>query len=217
MPYGRRTYGRRRRYYGRRRGSKLYRRIGYLSRAVRDIKRAEEWKHNDVAYAGGVGTTPAIVHVTGINEGPNFNERSGSKITLRSFWLRGYITLNNASANSMVRIFVIMDMAPRVSNANALFTDMLDTTVGVAWNQHRNLDFRQRFRIMKDYRAGLEGSGREKANFSFYIPMKIQTQYSDPTGASGRTGPQLYVVMVAEDNTNQPVFTWNSRLRFIDS
>lgn len=211
--YRRRRFPRYRRY----RRSGIRGRVNYLSRKVRQIVKSEEWKHNDVAYAGGVGTTPAIVHVTGINEGPNFNERSGSKITLRSFWLRGYITLNNASANSMVRIFIIMDKTPRVSNANPLFADMIDTTVGVAWNQHRNLDFRQRFSILKDYRAGLEGSGREKANFSLYCPMNIQTQYSDPTGASGRTGPQLYVVMVAEDNTNQPVFTWNSRLRFTDS
>lgn len=190
------------------------RRYAKVTRRVSGPK--PEWKSIEVAgISQAVNTSGYLANLIDISQGTAIGQRVGNKVTIRSIECQGYVEADaSATVAQMTRIMFVWDYAP---NGTAAALNNILQTANV--NSERNLDFRERFKILKDMHipiAPVSQDGSMK-NVNYYRKLYKEVSF---TGAGGTTinKGMLYLCLVGSviTGTADAQFRATIRIRYTD-
>jgi len=194
-----------------------------LQLARGELKAVDLWSGSAVV---GDHTAPTVQLINGVARGDDINERIGRQITMRSVQVSAVLVPNVTQASqvpSCVRMMIVYD---RQANAAAptlasvlVMHNVTSAIVGI-----RNLEFRERFQVIKDDIISLPGSSSTAYQdgpriWKVYLPVNLVTTFN--SGDAGdiadiATG-SLYLFMFSNVSAGQPYCAWTSRVRYADN
>jgi len=205
------------------------------------LSRKPEIKSIDIratTLANNWGTTSNVVLLNGIAEGTSFFDRIGRKVSCKSVHVKIGIVRNVNLATSVqeaIRCLVVYDK--QTNGAAPILSDLiLSYATGGATSSTvfdgRNLDKRDRFRVLMDFTtvmpaSGPNASGNNNGNVGqqLYIerfikcPNTFDTVYggSDASAGSVTTGGLFFVTIGSvANNATQWACNFASRVRYFD-
>lgn len=219
MPRRKQPVRRRRRRRGARRGA-VYGAAAYqLYKDVNKLKNLinVEFKWVDTQLNSTISSSGTFLLLNGIAQGDAAQTRDGAQARLKSLESSANFTLNAAATNATIRCIIFIDL--QTDATTPALADVLDNS-GLTDPTYasRNLDYRNRFLILKDYRFSLSSTGMQRKNWHNYRKLDLKTVYSGTgaTIASIRSQP-LYILYVSDSASNNPAITAHHRIRFIDN
>lgn len=148
---------------------------------------AEQGVH-DVSFSGDVNSTPVVTLLNGIAQGTDENERIARKIFMRGVWVKMHVTNENAVADrlSRMRVLVVKD---RQSNGSTLTTtDVLTAATLIAFPLY---DREERFDVLVDEVVPLNTFGGSATGtdayhwyWEKYVPLMCEVHYSGTGSAA---------------------------------
>lgn len=164
-------------------------------------------------------TTMSLVQMNIMAQGTTNTTRVGNKVQCRGIEVRGSVGLPTSPDNAVnVRVGLVVDF-----QANGVVP-----TVGEIWNNlapapnvfaHRNLNYIERFKVLKDELIGLSADGPGIQPFVWHIPADFVTKYIGNAGtiADIETGA-LYFYSYSDETTaaTNPLLAVTARFKFVD-
>jgi len=166
---------------------------------------------------------PVIQHLTGVSQGDADNNRNGDSIGLKALQMNGILTWDSESAAAdRVRLVILMDKdneagtPPTAGQVYEMTTDV---------NGLRNMEWPKRFRILMD-KVYTRDSDKDAIHVEYYKKFKMMkdfngnpTQMKHITWQSGDTEARnhIYIMMICNNATVGPTFTYRNRIRFYDN
>lgn len=187
-----------------------------------------ELKYVDVAStAYACDTTGSVAALNLIAQGDDVTNRQGRQVSLKSCRVFGIVGPQDASTlTNLARVMLVWDSQPN-SGALPAITDILTASTAIA---HTNLDNRQRFTILRDWKEsfGVYDTTATQAvagtpmvaTLDWYVPLKgIKTTYSGTTATIGvvATGSLLLVTVGQRAAGAGSTAQLTSRVRFTDN
>lgn len=156
--------------------------------------------------------------LNGCQKGTGSSNRIGRSIKMKSIDIGILVTRNVASTtNNFVRCSLVYDSTP--NGTTIVSPDVFESSSNVILSP-RNLDFRSRFIILKEWVFDIGNAGNRPAvHSSFYKQLDMHAIYNDSdlgTIADMEKG-SLYLMYVSDASTNGPQFTFYSRIRYLDN
>lgn len=155
----------------------------------------------------------AVVHLSPCNQGSDYNERTGNSIKATSLLLRGYVNLpSTATTGHVMRLILFRDLD---NNSSA------PTPATVLENVEPNSPLLhtegKRYKIIRDKLITVSNTGPDIKMVKFNIKLNSHIKYSDPT--TGIREGQLYLLVLSDTLTvsEEPLFGYDSRIRFVDN
>lgn len=209
---------------------------GNLTKRVKKLEQAQsllgkpEFKaiYTDLAaqdcYAAGAGL---LTLLNGVATGNGISSRDGRKIALKSVQAKLLITQNvNQTNASVLRAILFIDRSP--DGTAPTITQVLDTTHGSRNEAFRNLDYRDRFVILKDksivfyahppYDSAKTEGNYKVWNFIKYKKLKLNTIFdaSDTGTIADINAGALYLYLYSTAATYPALADICACVRFID-
>jgi len=208
-----------------------------LSSAVRNraprssrgwMNRPGELKYSDIAatpYA--FDTTGTVTALNLLAVGDDATNRDGRQVLCKSIQVTGPIgpLTDNVVLPSFNRCMLVWDSQAN-SGTIATIAQILTASTSVA---NLNLDNRERFTILRDYKCAL-GGGNDAATLAYsqspsmtkidwFVPLNLVTTYSGTTAAIGSiaTGALLLVTIGNQAAGSNMSGNFTTRLRFLDN
>lgn len=188
-----------------------------------ELKAVDLWSGNAIV---GDHTAPTVQLINGVARGDDINERIGRQITMKSVQVSAVLVPNTTQASqvpSCVRMMIVFD---RQANAAAptlaslvVTHNVADAVIGL-----RNLEYRERFQVIKDDIISLPGSSSTAyqdgpRTWKVYLPVNLVTTFNNGDAGSIAdiaTG-SLYLMMYSNVAAGQPYCAWSSRVRYADN
>lgn len=174
-----------------------------------------ELKTIDVtAVAYEFSTSGTVNLINGVAQGTDYTTRVGRKLTLKSIFVRGRISVGSTPTAGVWRFMLVYDKQP--NGAAFVATDLLDNV-----NIHgvQNLTNRDRFVIIMDKMGYLEAAGRSFIPIKKYIKCNLEVTFGGTGGtiSSIQTG-SLFAVSIGHLATGVTAITSTitTRVRFLD-
>lgn len=160
----------------------------------------------------------SISTLTNMVKGLDGNDRIGDDIYIRSIGLRGDVIMNTTANSTVAVIMIIQD---NQTNA-ALYTTaalLENTTAGTSVTSYLNKDNSGRFKVLYRKQVQLSDNGNQVVHINYFKECNIPINYNQVNGGTiaDLTCKSLSIVMISNESLNEPVFTGNARLRFVDS
>jgi len=202
---------------------------------------SNEIKAIDIAETNFVFRDPnsasAVYLLNGIQSGAGFYNRVGSRVEMKNLQITGFLGPNAAATSttpSLLRMLIVYDRQP--TGALPVISDLLQDrdqtgTASTGGLSHINLDNRDRFSILRDYRwsvptvtagvvSGVSSGVGEPWNCNLFLKLKglgchFKSTSNPATIADIATGA-LYAAFVTETNDSDWVIEANFRLRYED-
>lgn len=158
-------------------------------------------------------TTGDVILLNGIARGDDINERVGRRVTIRSLEAHLYDTVTKDTGVDQVhRVLIVYDMQ---SNGTApVVTDVL---VSASTTSLKNLDNRNRFRILYDQAWTLNASGESDSqkHITKYMRVNLPVQFNSGdagTIADIQTG-SIYFICLGSEVRGNTAGSINGRVR----
>lgn len=180
-----------------------------------------ETKFIDSGYAATAITNAALnlTLMNGMVQGTTNTTRVGNKIQCRSIEVRGSVGLPAVPDNSVnIRVGLVIDF--QSNGANFVIADLWNVTAP-APNvfASRNLNYTERFKVLKDQIITLSAAGPGAESFVWHIPADVVTKYISNAGtiADIETGAIFfYAVSDEAAAATNPLLAVTARYKFID-
>lgn len=193
-----------------------------LNRSMGGAQRVE-WKYDDTVEAGLVGgtLTGAFYLLNGLTAGSAANQRIGTMITMKTAEIRAQWTEATAVLPGWIRFFLVMDK--QCNGVTPLLSDIMASTVAPYTVSMRNLNNRQRFRILMDKTYAYGTYTTSYTTYMHYymrFRMPVTTQYNSGTaGTVGDivTNSLFFVILTSTTGTSAPTVSHFLRLRYTDA
>ncbi len=178
-----------------------------------------EFKFVDVDITtASVTTTYNKKLLNGLQKGTGSSDRIGRSVKMKSLDIGIICTRNVASTtNNFVRVSLVYDRAPDASTVVSL--EVFQTADNKILSP-RNLDFRNRFMIMKEWIFDIGNAGNRPAihaNYYKKLDMHAIFNSSDLGTIADLEKGALYLMYVSDASTNAPSLTFYSRIRYLDN
>ncbi len=192
-------------------------------RGVRKIQRRIEYKNHDVTLNSQMTGNNAweAVHLSGITQGDNNNNRDGLKVTGTSLMMRARMVSHASSTLvDMIRVIILRDKSARGAVMSMDSGDQ-SVLIGTTFEALQNPVTRKRFQILMDRQFLLDRdtdtSYRHQKSFvkRFRFGSTITFEGTGGAIADGDLN-QLYIVYKVDSATNMPSIVMFSRLNFHD-
>lgn len=173
------------------------------------------------------GSTGSVTFLNGLTNGTNSQQRVGQSVRFVNLSLR-LAYAGHATEDIWYRYMLVHDKSPH--GVSPAITTILNAD---SINSHRNLDYTSRFTVLCDKVLFLPaGSGAIDGGFTnVFIDLakkakansKLKSKYESNYGLSntGLIGDvsegAFYLVQTSSSATNEPIFSWESRMRFLDN
>lgn len=157
-------------------------------------------------------TTGVVTQINPLAQGVDINNRIGNKVVFKSIYIRGAISAGATPTAGAIRTVVVYD---KQSNGTApTMAQMFTATDMTAFN---NLQFRDRFVVLKDDTDYIEAAGRSVIPYSAYIRCNLEGLFN-----SGSSTPQTGSIVVCTFGSNAagvtaPIMAYTARVRFVDA
>lgn len=203
----------------RRRGGRVSGQIRRLDRRITNVARncRKEVKTHDKTASGSQGTSGTIIPLSFIAQGDTSLTREGLQINPK--YMQFKLSLKkNANSGSIFRMIIFKDREKQsgATSTNPTATDLLESDDFLAYPEH---DKRPRFKIYRDMLIALDGVQVSECVEKGMIKFSNKTRiwYGGTAADEQSAGKNaLYMYLVSDDNTNQPSYEINTRLRFTD-
>ena len=177
------------------------------------LKRARD--NNDIKTTGqAVGSDPIKYLINGLETGAGEGKRIGNSISINSLKLTSSFKISEDAEATIVRLILVYDKGAD----NAVFTNAdLLTVTSSPDNMYSffRTDTSKRFRVVFDrlYNLSKNGVQSRTVKWSKKYKQPLVAKYSANNGtiADIETG-SLYLMVLSDDNTNKPVFSFTLRL-----
>lgn len=179
-----------------------------------------EFKSIDVGTVSptAVDTTGAMILLNPCTRGDDIQKRTGYRILMRSIQLKGYNYVTTSTGTDQIhRIMLVLDKQPN----GAAFTipQLLTSTseLGI-----RNLEYRNRFRVLYDRRLVLNASGESGSRkvWEIYRRFRIPVVFNASTTStvSDIMENSLYLIVIGSNTAGNTAgsMQYVSRIRFND-
>lgn len=187
-------------------------------RQVKELKRDREMKVSTSTGAiephtlGDVGFNP-----TNIPQGDGQTSRDGDKITPKSLYLTGYLTMNTAQSTNTsteVDILIVQDKQ-QVSDTTPTYADIIDGGPGQVLFMNNNT--LGRYRILSHKQYVLAANVRLGIRVKTFIKLSGSVRYNSTTSTDIQKNG-IYVIMRSNQSLieDPPLFTGGTRLRYTD-
>lgn len=176
-----------------------------------------EFKMIDVDATATPSTTASLVLLNGCVQGSDFDERIGRSIKMKSIQFDMIISKNaSATVQQYVRVMLVLDKDPKATAPT--FQEIVQLTTSPIVSP-RNLTYRKRIVILKDFVVCLGINSSDAQKRSYYRKLDSHTIYnSSNVGTIADIAENsLYLVLVSDATTNLPSVTYYHRLRFLDN
>ncbi len=183
------------------------------------IKRLEsgggkELKTHDTEDLGTIGTTADIQCLTQTVQGNTSLSREGLEIRPKYLRWKLFTTLHASATFTLCRLIIFAD----TENTGVYPTvgQILEAASVIAWKEH---DTRPRFKFYKDITYYLDDVKKKTALITGTIKFgkKAKIWYKGVTAEEISNGKNaIFILMISDDNTNQPGMNFISRLRFTE-
>lgn len=232
MPYSR-GYKRYKKRYTKRRSyqkSRSGRYLGYAGTAVSTASKAlavaygikklmnVEFKFHDVQNTvTAITRTPNIIQLTNIPQGDTSESRDGAQIKITRLTIKYIISGSPSSVFTWVRVMLVHDKQTN----QAIYTDsdlLQDVSAFDSLVSANNLDNKYRFRVLynKVHRFSNVGNNSSYSEIMKDLDMRIRFDNSTSTIAD-LTSSSLSLVFISNEDTNSPLLTLFSRIRYVDN
>lgn len=151
----------------------------------------------------------AIYATDYMQQGDAFNNRAGNSCLIKSFQVRFQLT--TATANN-TRIIILLDKENRA--ATPAVTDVLETASLQSPINHTN---GHRFIILRDKIYNVNAAGQIYVNPKFYIKCNHHARYNDGNAGSSADFRENHIYFIVISDTTTGVYTYYTRIRFIDN
>lgn len=174
-----------------------------------------EYKVTDLYLAPGAisPTTTGVMSLQPLpGQGLDKSDRIGRQIRLKYFNARVTFTLNAAATATRVRLMFFVD---RQSNSGTpALADLITTNDVLAF---RNVDYKKRFYVIHDKVYYLNTDFPEK-QINIYKKLGFKIKFDGTSNALSdvATNP-IWMFAISDEAVNSPVFSYRSRLGFIDN
>lgn len=173
-------------------------------------------------------STGFVVNLNQMAQGDDVINRIGRQINNQSIRIHGYISPNDTTTlPNYVRILLVWDAQPNSAGAVPAITDILSGASSVS---NTNLDNRERFTILRDFKKCLGGINNTATQsyamdptvceLDWFVNLKgAKTTYSGTSGTINTiaTGSLLLVTIGTASPGNGNQFNATTRLRFTDN
>lgn len=160
--------------------------------------------------AANVTTTFSRHVLNGPAAGDDWDKRDGRSIRCKSVQISGKLTRGNNDC--VVRGLVVIDTQP--DGALPTVNKILDAENVTAL---RNLNYRSRFVILKDFHWVLNNNTPDKY-VKFYKKLNMKTIFKGTgAGITDITTNSLYFVIGSDEASSPPSINFTSRVRYIDN
>jgi len=145
-----------------------------LDRRIRKLERSEELKYHDLQSTSALATTGTSIHLTGLAQGDDFDQRIGEEIVAKYLNMKlRFETSNLSVSSSQMRVLLFWDLqnngvGPDVSTSVSIGTAVLDNaTVTSTILCPHNYRTKHRYKILMDrvYNMNPDGTGVGKSLF----------------------------------------------------
>ncbi len=189
-----------------------------IARGIKRILNVEVKNFDVKSTSLAITDTASIIQLSNIPQGDGTTERDGNQCKMVGLQL-SYHLQQNASATipTFVRVILIIDKQTN----GAIFTSgtfLADVSTQDNIVSPRNLNTQKRFTVLQDLVHVLNTGGPDGVIRRKYFSKEVLLRYSASTPSiADLTQSSLALLVVASSVTNDPSFTLNSRLRFVDN
>lgn len=187
-----------------------------LARRVRLLEIEKENKHYGLsANWVGQGTTVTYVLLNGMGQGDGSSEREGLQIFMKSLSLRLFFHSNASAVVTAIRAIVVYDN--QSNEAAPGLSDVIQSTTYPLTSFLRKQDI-TRFNVLMDKRILLDDTSTYTARCEINKVLNKKVFYSGTTsGVANIHKGAIYLMMVSDNNVNQPQFQYSTRLNYHDN
>lgn len=202
-----------------------------IAKGVAALVNTEKKFYEVQATPTGVNTTAAINCITGMATGLTSQTRNGNSIKATTLSVRGDLNWSAYTAGgARVRLMIIRDLQNNNGTApNIQQILQASDTPQRLMQAYVNLNFGKRFSVLYDKVFTQTDTHKDTHVDWFYKFAKTSTQLQN---VSGKTDPHIsfvgnnatdtdaghvYIVLMGDQTTNLPTFSYMTRLRFIDN
>lgn len=168
-----------------------------------------EFKYWDVTSNLSPSTTGAVIHLNAIAQGDGVSNRDGVEVKNKSLELKWSAEQHASATTTIVRFLVVIDVDPNATTPS--IGQIIDGTNILSF---RNLDYRKKFVILKDWTIHL--GDKTTMSGQWYKKLNMQSIWSSTAGNTIQSNG-LYLVHLSNEATNYPTLDVRTRIRYLDN
>ncbi len=177
-----------------------------------------EYKLIDIAATNAVmSDVPTARQLTNSIQGDSNTQRNGNQLKIKSIYFQGSVQINSAATGTSGRILIVQDKQTN----GAQFTSgevLQDITTQDNIVSPYNTDGKYRFRVLYDKKFTLSTTGKQIALFKFYKKCDMHIRYDGNAGSiADLSSNSLSLLYMSSEATNDPLFTYYNRVRYVDN
>jgi len=158
-------------------------------------------------------TTPEVYgDPSWLATGTSETARTGNTVKFTSLQMHFSMQKHASATNTLLRLVLVSDIS---SNGTApAWTDVFESASTTAFI---NKDYGRRFHILYDRTVTLDANYPQKV-IKFYKKLQHHVKYIGTTAADASLGQgAIYFMTMSNENTNTPLMSVRSRVRFLDN
>lgn len=191
----------------------------YIPSIIKTVQAVKGLVNSEFKDYGTVATPTAddsgsVTALTAIGQGDTSNTRDGDSILMQSLTYRATCHIHTSQTNhSTVRYIIFQtvdDDVPTVS------TVLANVGAGPTPLSLMNLDNAHHYRILEDRVLQLQDGIREQISWKKYFKLNTHVKWDDATATNYKSG-HFWLLVISDDATNVPTFSFNYRFRYTDN
>lgn len=191
--------------------AQLYRTVNHMKNMINCEKKYVDATTSSVVPSSGT----YAFFCNGLAEGDDYNARNGRSILMDSLHLRWSAKVNSSATNTLLRIIVVADKKPDVGTPS--YTDVMGGASTIAQIDKEAVG--DRYVILRNKLLSLNPGANPARTGDIFISLKGIHQKFDNT-SSGSTDLEsngIWVFATADEATNTPTLSINSRFSYYDN
>jgi hypothetical protein len=176
-----------------------------------------ELKYMDTTASATVGTTGTNTLINGLVQGTTSTTREGDTVKISRIQVNFTCSINPSSTVGYVdfRYFLVRDLQPNgVGFTNAQYLNSPNNVLSCI-----NMPYSKRFITMDDQIFTLDANGPQAYTYRKVYERELHVEYG--LGNAGTVADiakeSIYLIVLSNDNTNQPAYSFFVRIQFIDN
>lgn len=174
-----------------------------------------EFKTRDTTSSTVTTNSGVLVHLTDIDQGDNYYERSGDSIKIKSVRTTLRMVQHSSASTTGIRAIWLMDTdsangtSPAITGDNGVLANTsLETMPDVSGTRQ--------FWILKDKTFVLQNDNRMRL-FDYYRRLDAKCTFDGPTGSSDYDKNHLWLLLLGTEDTYTPTVHTYTRVRYLDN
>ncbi len=188
-----------------------------VARGVKALLNVEYKFLTVIGQAQAITDTASNTNLTLLVQGDTTNTRDGSQVKFTSIRFSYFLKVNASSLNNLVRVMLVHDK--QTNGAQASATDVLqDATPIDAITSAYNIDNVSRFHILYDKVHALSNGGTSAIHRTIHKKLNLKVRYDGNAGdVTDLSQDSIFLILVADQVTNDPTISFQIRLRYLDN